>query len=415
MSAYRGTLPRLASAVLGQGGISLSNLLIGVLLARALTPFDYGSYVLGMSIVLLAVGIQDSLVCIPAIVRMGRFPESTKRCHFSRIKRFAHSVGLGAACIGAVVGSIALVATGRTSDINMALAVSAAGFGWVTWDFARAEGYATSNIRQVASADTAYLAITTISVSVLYITGHLSSWIVLCTMGLAGTAAAVVAIGNDKFFESRWQRIRRIGSGLWIRGRWSFVASQATCVQSEGYIYVTTLMLSRETLATLAAARMLVAPLLTVLTAWNKAMLPRLSEAGPEVRSRLVGQSTAAFLLLVFVWEMLVLLAQDFLSQRVFLGKYPQIGNLSIFWSVAVAASGFRSICLTAARASGMFVPLARIAIVGAFATVVLCPIGVAAFGAQGALIALGAIELASGFLILNLIRRFVREKTKQP
>ena len=170
MSAYRGTLPRLASAVLGQGGISLSNLLIGVLLARALTPFDYGSYVLGMSIVLLAVGIQDSLVCIPAIVRMGRFPESTKRCHFSRIKRFAHSVGLGAACIGAVVGSIALVATGRTSDINMALAVSAAGFGWVTWDFARAEGYATSNIRQVASADTAYLAITTISVSVLYIT-----------------------------------------------------------------------------------------------------------------------------------------------------------------------------------------------------------------------------------------------------
>ena len=143
-------------------------------------------------------------------------------------------------------------------------------------------------------------------------------------------------------------------------------------------------------------------------------MLPRLSEAGPEVRLRLVRQSTTAFLLLVLLWEMLVLFAQDFLSQRVFLGKYPQIATLSIFWSVTVAAGGFRTICVTAARASGMFVPLARVSMIGAFATVLLCPIGVKAFGGRGALVVLGVVELLFGVIVLILIRRYGRTMIRQ-
>lgn len=59
--------------LVGQVGISLSNLLMGVLLIRYAAPPEYGLYVLGFSIAMFLVGIQDGLISVPVMVRAGAF------------------------------------------------------------------------------------------------------------------------------------------------------------------------------------------------------------------------------------------------------------------------------------------------------------------------------------------------------
>jgi O-antigen/teichoic acid export membrane protein len=191
-----------------------------------------------------------------------------------------------------------------------------------------------------------------------------------------------------------------------MRGRWSFAAAQASWVQSQAYIYITTAMLNLEALAALAAARMLVAPLATALAAWAKAALPRLAESAAHTRLAAAWRSSAAFLGLVALWETALLLAGDLVAERLFLGKYPQIAELTLLWAIVMAANGFRTIMMTALRAGGHFTALTRASTAGAIATVMLCPLGVLVLAGKGALLALAAVEFAIGLLFVMLLRR---------
>jgi len=178
------------------------------------------------------------------------------------------------------------------------------------------------------------------------------------------------------------------------RGGHSLVASQAGWLQSQGYIWITTSMLSLETLGRVAGARILIAPVFTVLTAWVKTSLPSLSgERNPAAISKHVKRSLLNFALGLGAIAVALSLAGDEIGRVLFNGRLGDIRPFSLLWVFVAAATAARTIAVTALRAREQHAYLTRLFFIGAVLAQIGCVSGIAIFGAYGALLGLAIAE----------------------
>jgi len=162
--------------------------------------------------------------------------------------------------------------------------------------------------------------------------------------------------------------------------------------------------------------RLLFAPLATLLAAWTKSALPRLSQCaaagqGPEIRALL---QRASMLLLgtLVLWACAVVALSGWVAQRLFAGKYADLPVLSLCWGVAFAASLLRGIWQTGLRAFGGFAVASRIAAVAFLVSASATCLGALVFRERGAVLGVAVAELTAGVLLARTVLGHCQEQS---
>ncbi len=390
--------------LVGQVGISLSNLLMGVLLIRYAAPPEYGLYVLGFSIAMFLVGIQDGLISVPVMVRAGAFGGGARE-RFLRWNRRALYLCVSLIAFVLIVAGLPTVAAiGWEVSPGFLVSVVAAAAAWIAWDFQRGEALALRRAGGLLRVDLTYLTVVAVGASALAAASRLSATAMLSTVACAaaGAAASGLVLARGRVL-GRLLTARRALRLWWQRGRYSLLTGLVSWVQSQGYIYLCAGLLGLESLARVAAARLLFAPLATLLTAWSKATATGAAEQWREGRQpallRTLLRSTAGFAALVALWCTVILAVQGFVLDDVFKGKYLDMTALVLAWGFAFLANAGRTVWQLGLRASGSFGQLARLAAMGAVVSLGVTFFGIHLLGEVGAIAGFAAAEALVGLL----------------
>jgi len=400
----------------GQAGSSLASLAVGLLLIRATAPSEYGLYVLGMSLALYSSSIQDGLVSGPLIVRASALAPGGRARYLQWNARAAIAWWLGLAAAGALLWEALELRSPGLGPRGFGFATAFAAVGWIAWDLQRAQAFALERLDRLVWVDLTYIAGIASGCAVLWTAGSLSASAALICVGVAGICAWIAVVPVAASIETKVSRLRRALVYWWARGRWSLASSQITWLQSQGYIYLVSALLGLEALAKVSAVRLLFAPLATLLAAWTKSALPRLSQCaaagqGPEIRALL---ERASMLLLgtVVLWACAVVALSGWVAQRLFAGKYADVPVLSLCWGVAFAASFLRGIWQTGLRAFGGFAVASRIAAVAFLVSASATCLGALVFRERGAMLGLAVAELTAGVLLARTVLGHCQEQS---
>jgi len=399
----------------GQAGSSLASLAVGLLLIRATAPAEYGLYVLGLSLALYSSSIQDGLVSGPLIVRASALAPSGRARYLKWNARAAIAWWLGLAAVGALLWEWLELRSPGLAPRGFGFATALAAVGWIAWDLQRAQAFALDRLDRLLAVDLTYVAGIAIGCVILWTAGSLSASAALICVGIAGICAWIAVAPAAASIETKVSRLRRSLAYWWARGRWSLASSQITWLQSQGYIYLVSALLGLEALAKVSAVRLLFAPLATLLAAWTKSALPRLSQRaaagrGSEIRG-LLERSSVLLLGTLVLWACAVVTLSGSVAQRLFGGKYADIPVLSLCWGLAFAASFLRGIWQTGLRAFGGFAVASRIAAVAFIVSASATCVGALAFRENGAVLGLAVAELTAGVLLAWTVIGYCRKQ----
>lgn len=400
----------------GQAGSSLSSLAIGLLLIRGTTPAEYGLYVVGFSLALYLSSIQDGLVSAPVIVRASALALGPRTRYLRWNARAAIAWWLGIAAAGSVLGEALGLRWPRLGPLGFGLATAFASLGWIAWDLQRAQAFALDRLGRLLLVDLTYIVAIAMGCAIMWAAGLLTACAALVCIGMAGTCSWIIAAPVARSVETKVVRLRRSLAYWWGRGRWSLASSQITWLQSQGYIYLVSALLGLEALAKVSAVRLLFAPLATLLAAWTKSVLPRLSQRaaagqGPEVRS-LLEQSCLVLLGILVLWASAIAALSGSVAEALFAGKYADLRVLSMCWGLAFAASFLRGIWQTGLRAFGGFAVMSRIAGLALIVSASATCLGALAFRETGAVLGLALAELIAGVLLARTVIAHCRERS---
>jgi O-antigen/teichoic acid export membrane protein len=226
-------------AIIDYGLISGSNFLLGILLARWLTPREYGAYALAFSFFILAGFLYQSLLLEPLSVFSGAVFSDNIRGYL----KTTLSIHWGLSLLMCAVLAIAAAVT-ATLGHSLVLAVALAGMTIATpfilmHGLARRSFYLKLSPGPAAFASIFYCALVTGGVYVVYRLGRLSSFNAFLIMGLAALVSCLVMVVQlNARLEPATGRLRlsTTWGKHWEYGRWAL----ATCVVGwiPNYIYI---------------------------------------------------------------------------------------------------------------------------------------------------------------------------------
>jgi O-antigen/teichoic acid export membrane protein len=337
-------------AVVDYGLISGSNFLLGVLLARWLSPDQYGAYALAFSIFVLVAFLYQALLLEPLSVFSGTTYRDNIRGYLLT-NVWIHWAISFVVCF--LLGAAAVAA--RFWWHSTALAVAFAGLVIATpfiliHALARRSFYLKLSPAPAAFASFFYCLLVTGGVFLGYKQGWLTSFTAYLVMGLAALVSGVIMLVqlNAKLERTTTRPpLKETWTKHWEYGKWALL----TCVVGwiPNYVYIP-LVSSFSGIASAGELRALMnfaAPLLQTYAALSMLFLPYAARVQSE-KGRRGASALTRNLALLFVgggavyWATLIPLRQS-LFHLVYAGKYMGSSNLiplfaleTMLWSAAL-------------------------------------------------------------------------------
>lgn len=395
---------------LGQIVLSGTALFVGLLIARSVAADQYAIYVLIVSLVMYFVGVQEALVSVPAIVHVGKRPFSLRGNYI----RLTGGVWLSWMVFFVLLAiGILLLFSIYAEGINRSLILWSCllSLVWCLYDISRSFliFYDKKIILVVADLSYAFLALSALSWLAIQDDMSLIAALAVLTMGVALGSY----IGGVKLIIPRgFLRIRRATRLVLNRGKHSFISSQIGWIQSQSYLWISSAALSLELLAKVAAARLILAPFFTFLTAWVKISLPAFSRrAELTLIHNSISKSSLGFVAIALVLSLLGFYFADWVEEFLFNNKIKEIGFLILGWGAVACSTAVRTVVATALRSIGLHRDLTKIFLIGALVSVPMCIIGLAVFKEMGAFIGLVSAELVMALVGYKLFRKFLKQE----
>jgi len=227
-------------AIADQGVFAVSNFLVNILLARWLSPADYGAFALAYSVFLSLMLVHNALVTTPMLVYgQGRYKE-----------RFPEYLGVllrGHFLLmlpGTVLLLIAALLLGRFYSVIVGKAFAALALGapfiLLLWLLRRAF-YARLDPKWAAASGVVYLIIFVAGTAALHAVGHLSPAIAFLCMAVASLITAVILLLRlqPKFVVDR-AMLRMAIADHWSYGKWVAAGAGPNWVTDNIYYIVLT-------------------------------------------------------------------------------------------------------------------------------------------------------------------------------
>jgi O-antigen/teichoic acid export membrane protein len=265
-------------AVLGQGLFAGSHFLVNVLLARWLSPEQYGAFALAYAAFLLFFMLYSACVYEPLIVfgsgrYAGRFQE-----YFRLLARGNVLVLVVLSCL--MFGTSFLLSHFFPSEVarDFAALSLAAPFVLVTW-LGRGGFYARMKPGEAAWGGAVYFFTLLAAMIVLRLAGRLSGSAAFLSMGLAGLASNAFLFSR---FHFRWRggpgslRLKQVWGDHWSYGRWALASAAVSWFPQNIYYVLLPARTGLEGVAALRALTNLINPIIHTLTALAAVLIPAL-------------------------------------------------------------------------------------------------------------------------------------------
>jgi O-antigen/teichoic acid export membrane protein len=334
-----------AWAVADQGLFALANFVVSVLLARWLSPSDYGAFGIAFSVLLLLGAVHGALLTEPMLV-FG--PARFRDCAADYLRRlvvwhFAVTV------LMAVIVCVFVATYARLRPDSAALGVSLAAMAvsspgvLLLWMMRRA-CYIDSQPRAAAVAGMAYLAVTVPAIVVEEAAGVLSPASAFLTMAGASVSVAwwLRTRVSRQVIERRGEvSVRVVGAAHLRYGRWALGSAILSWVPGNVVILLLPLWYSLQEAGVLKVALTLSMPVLQLLTALGTLLLPALVRARSSGRlAATAGMAQAVFLAMALASAPLTVALGPWLVNLLFGAQYElSRATLSLVAALPVAVS----------------------------------------------------------------------------
>jgi O-antigen/teichoic acid export membrane protein len=322
-------------AIIDYGLISGSNFLLGILLARWLTPSEYGAYALSFSFFILAGFLYQALLLEPLSVFSGSAFSDNIRGYL-KTSLWIHWALSAVMCLVLAIAAVVTAVVGHSPLLAVALAGMTIATPFIlVHGLARRSFYLKLSPGPAAFASVFYCLLVTGGVYVVFRMGKLSSFTAFLIMGLAALVSCVIMVFQlNARLEPATGRphLRATWGKHWEYGRWAL----ATCVVGwiPNYVYIP-LVSSFSGMAAageLRALMNLAAPVLQTYAALSMLFLPYAARVQNK-NGRKAAQALNRRLAFLFVagsvayWAVLIPLKQP-LFHFLYNGKYMESAYL---------------------------------------------------------------------------------------
>lgn len=273
-----------AWGIADQALLSVTNLAVGLILARELSPAAFGSFVIAFAVILAGCSVQVSLVTDPLLIlgAMRTGPDQSR--YFASLLWLQVIVSLEVAACIVIVSETMRFMTGQASPLALALTAAAAVIMPIQMQgFFRAVLFCRLRAAAVFWNDLIYCVIRLAMMAILIQIGRLSVYSALIAGGAAASIAAVAAAPACRdLLLSRAQRLRTTWRAHWEYGRWLLATSAAFWLSGQAPALVASAFLSPVAAAVLKACQYFVSPLNVAFTGLDGVLAPRVSQRRAE-------------------------------------------------------------------------------------------------------------------------------------
>ncbi|BDT73265.1 hypothetical protein os4_28130 [Comamonadaceae bacterium OS-4] len=334
----------IASAI-DQALLSALNLAISFAFIRFAAKDEYGIYLLLMTPLYLALGVQNALVLSPIATVFPSAPEKDKDT--------VYATAVGAQFLfvsaSAVIGSIGLAAYWYFvhGEVNAVLIV---GFGLAIAGLCTREGartlfYTRNNAVGALKSDFIYALGLTIAIGVLCYFQILKSDNALLATGIAALWPYINRYSKLSLFLLDKEVLLK----FWACGRWALIGVLVTWINLNAYPLIVGISLSTEAVADINVARLFLMPVGLCVTAWANLYRPQISGWASQNQMKKIKQITLKSLL----WGLLLLgiftlaVAEAYPYIQILLGSnYHGLLPLVVLWSVFFGVSLVRNMLM---------------------------------------------------------------------
>lgn len=261
-------------SVADQGVFSGANFLAQILLARWLSPAEYGAFAVAFSIYLVLSGFHNALVLEPtAVLGPARYTHRLDR--YVRELVWMHGVVTGPLGLATALAALAVV-----HDRSLEQALVAAGLALplvlLIW-LARRIPYLRTDPVGALRASAAYAAAMLAGVGLLRVAGGLSAvsaWLVLALAAVIGSLAGAMPVGRGKPVAREEPGLRGTFAEHWRFGRWIVAAALVNLGTGQLQVILTATVAGLEAAAALRTMLTPVLPLTQAFTAVGLLLVP---------------------------------------------------------------------------------------------------------------------------------------------
>ena len=215
-------------AILDQGVFTGSNFVISILLARWLSPEQYGSYAVAFAIFLFILTFYQALLLEPMLVFGGSVYRNCLRGYLKALLKLHLGLSLGIVFILAVSAGVALKLEPASSLPSALVGVAFAAPSILLFWLVKRTFYLKLSPAPSAGAAVLYCVLTMGGLAFVYKHGLLSVFSALMLMGVGSLGASASLLIYLKLRLSSSQEapgVLEIGSRHWNYGRWALGAN----------------------------------------------------------------------------------------------------------------------------------------------------------------------------------------------
>lgn len=392
----------LAISVIDQGVLSAQSLLVTFVLIRFGDGEAVGRFALAMAIYFVLLAIQDALAGAVLSVRVFARPPEEQRDMIGLISTVAMVVLMGGAIIVSLGGAAWL-----RFDLDLTLAMLGTVVTGLYRELSRTVLIVTDRMHRCLTVDGLAAAG---SVALLPVMWQFNEPEAACLWSIAIAHGGATLIFGPKLHVSlrRTPEALRRYRTLFKLTRWNLVSGIANEVQSRTFLFLVEAFRGLVATATLHAGRLIISPIILLMMAIGRIVLPRmahhiyhgrLSEAYSIIRL-----TAAGLFALALAYCLVMLPALPLLERYLFRGQYPEIVQTMYAWG-AYSVLSVPIWCLTwLYRAMERFRELAIVNVLDAiFVLLAMCSLllPVPLYASVGAMI---FSDLIVGFVLIRML-----------
>ncbi len=294
-------------ALVDQAVFSGTSFLTTIIVGRASTRHELGTYSLGFTIILGILCVQESLISLPYIIYGNRL-QGTRRAEYAGSVLIHYGLLSALAIVGLAITALALSLGVGPPDLPAVIAAIACVIPWILLrQFGRRFAFAHLHIVRALAIDVAVAALQIGGLCYLAATGRLTAVAAYVVMG---TACAVAAVGwlvsARASFVVRKTQVSDALRRNWSFGRWVFASEIASISHVYSLHWLLALVLSTAATGIFTACETVAAfsnPLVlgigNVLAPWSARAF---AEGGPAAVRRVIRRATLVLAAMMIVF-----------------------------------------------------------------------------------------------------------------
>lgn len=402
---------RTGLAIVDQALLAGAHFVVGVLLARWLSPQEYGAFALGYSMLLLVGALQIGGLTEPLAVYgsgkyVSRFPEYLGVL----IRMYVSWVGSAALILlaGGVLAGHYFAAPVRAALLGSVLTMPTVPLFWL----ARQALYVHSMVARAAVGSGTYFVLTVGIVTILHLAALLSASTAFLGMAVGAGVVAVLQLMHTGL---TWKSAGSLEPKLvlldhWAYAKWAVVATIITWVPWNAHFLILPMLIPLEQVAELRALFNVFSPLSHLLVALTTLLLPVISRqyhnsGWPAIRT-LVAPLVVAYGVPSLIYAGLMLLEGPRLLYFLYGGTYVVTYRLSTMVGLVQVPISIMMVFALLYRAMGRTRDVAFLFAPYAIVALLLGVAGASLLGLSGALAGFAvAAWVALGFSLVRFLR----------